>query len=117
MTWRTATKFDQDLCISKPGWETTEGKGPLDKWKAEWVNPGLFTRHEGKIIHDLPSTCAAISHWATNTVPVRTVALLRVQPDEHVCLLLMTKGPDSIVRLSDLQVPPRPPATPPGFVT
>ena len=39
-----------------------------------------------------------------------------VQPDVHLRLLLMTEGPGSIVRLSDLQVPPRPPATPPGFV-
>jgi hypothetical protein len=29
----------------------------------------------------------------------------------------MTEGPGSIVRPSDLQLPPRPPATPPGFVT
>ncbi len=28
----------------------------------------------------------------------------------------MTEGPGSIFRPSDLQVPPRPPATPPGFV-
>ena len=28
----------------------------------------------------------------------------------------MAEGPGSIVRPSDLQVPPRPPATPPGFV-
>ena len=64
----------------------------------------------------MPSTCAAISHCAANTVPVRTVALLRVRPDAYVRLLLMTEGPGSIVRPSDLQVPPRPPATPPGFV-
>ena len=82
----------------------------------EWVTPGLFTGHEGKIICNLPSTCAAISHCAANTVPVRSVALLRVRPDAHVRLLLMTEGPGSIVRPSDLQVPPRPPATPPGFL-
>ena len=47
---------------------------------------------------------------------MRTVALLRVRPNAHVRLLLITEGPGSIVRLSALQVPPRPPATPPGFV-
>ncbi len=67
------------------------------------------------------STYAGISHCAANTVtvrtvPVRTVALLRVRPDTHVRLLLMTEGPGSVVRPSDLKVPPRPPATPPGFV-
>ncbi len=50
VTWRKVTQLDQDFCISKPRWELTEEKGPLDKWNAEWVTPGLFTRHKGKII-------------------------------------------------------------------
>ena len=49
-------------------------------------------------------------------VPVRTVTLLRVRPDAYVRLLLITKGPGSIVRPSDMQIPTRPHATPPGFV-
>ena len=75
----------------------------------EWVTPGLFTRHEGKITCNLQTKCATISQCAANTVPVRIVALLRVRPDAHVRLLLMTEGLGSIVR-------PRPLATPPGFV-
>ena len=59
---------------------------------------------------------ADINHCAANTVPVRTVALLGVRLDAHARLLLMTEGPGSIVRPSDLQAPPRPPATQPGFV-
>ncbi len=62
------------------------------------------------------TTVAGISHCAAVTVPVRTVAFLRVRPNAHVHLLLMAEGPGSIVRPSDLQVPPRPPSTPPGFV-
>ncbi len=70
-TWRTATQLDQDLRISKPDRNRpTEGKGPLDKWKAVRVTLGLFTRNEGKIIYNLASTCAGISHCASNTVPV-----------------------------------------------
>jgi hypothetical protein len=29
-TWRTATQLDQNLRISKPGWEPTEEKGPFE---------------------------------------------------------------------------------------
>ena len=29
-TWRTVTQLDQDLRISKPGWEPSEGKGPTN---------------------------------------------------------------------------------------
>ena len=82
-TGRTATQLDQDLRILKPGWEPTYGKGPIDKSKAEWVTPGLFTRHEGKIIRNLPSTFAGISRCTANTFPVRTVALLRVRGCTH----------------------------------
>ena len=67
-TWRTTTQLNQDLRISKPGWEPTEGKGALDEWSAECVTPGLFTRHEGKITRNLPSTCVGISHCAPNTL-------------------------------------------------
>ncbi len=56
----------------------------------------------------LAITCAAVSHCAADTVPVLTVAFLRVQSDANILLLLMTEGPGCIVRPSDLQVPPDP---------
>ena len=76
----------------------------------------LATRIGSRVVERFRTHYAGISQCAAKTVPVRTVALLRVRPDAHVRLPLMTEGPGSIVRTSDLQVPPRPPATPPGFV-
>ena len=82
MTLRKAMAWEERLRILHPGWEPSEGEGPMEEWKRAWVTSGFVVMMAGGVRCCLPKLSTHVPGSAMSRAPVDTIAHVAPQVDE-----------------------------------
>jgi ribonuclease HI len=78
-TRRKAYEWEDHLRILHPGWQPTEGEGPVADWVKEWVASGFFDDNSARLTCCLPATSRDVQGAEVNHVNVKTIALCSLE--------------------------------------
>ena len=113
-TQRAAYEREAELQITYPGWEPSEGEGPVEDWKKDFIQPGYVDVHQGKVICRLPENIEQITgSWAAQAPEKVRVRLLthETRPRSRPVKIVIAIAPQNVAKPKTQQVPDIPPTT------
>ena len=111
---RAAYEREAELNLIYPGWEPSEGKGPVEDWKKDFTQPGYVCEQGGSLVCRLPERVEQIEgSWAASAPDTTRLRLLTHadRPRDRPVKVVIAIAPRSTPKPTTRQLPTTLPAT------